>query len=697
MNPKTIRGFARANSESPRVAAWGFTIGAAGELNIGGLSAEGLAREYGTPLHVIDERAVGSRGRRIAAAFSAAYPGASRVHFAMKANDTPAVVALVTEAGLALEVGSPYEWWLARRLGMPPSDLVVNGPNKASLLEIALREGAGLVVLDGLDELDATAVLARQLGVEPRVLLRVNPDSVPRGMNIATATGSRRRSVFGLDLAGGEVDEAFAHLSRGGPLRYAGLHCHVGSGIYRPGDYGVPVERLVACAARARRYGLVTEVLDVGGGIGVATSREMTTREYLTYHAFGRLPALTDPGAFPPVEAFAAAIANAVTSGCERHELPLPRLLVEPGRAVVSSAGALLVSVCRLKRRSGVGTWAVTDGGAGTVAFPLFYELHAVLRCREPEAAAVQRYDLVGGACFSADWVYRGKRLPELRVGDVLAICDAGAYFTVQESSFGFPHPAIVSVRDGHARLLRRRETFDEMVGRDVVPWSATTEPIAIEEPEVRAAPPSSDFRFRCLALADRKEAVALLDRGFEGHDLYRSALGLGRMTFREYFELLIDLAFADDRGLVFGAEHDGALVAVLIASRPGFPSLSPGLRHVRDFARVAGWRGALRYLWFDFGLERLLRRPRHERQREVRGLWLAADATHTGRRAGGFLVRSACEHARRTGYSLQAACVDAGDRRLVAFYTRLGFRVAATPSFLGGRAVRMERDSNQL
>ena len=682
----------RPGVQSARVAAWGFTTGAGGELLMGGLSAEGLAREYGTPLHVIDERAVEARGRRMATAFSDAYPGRSRVHFAMKANNTPGVVALVVQSGLALEVASPYEWWLARQLGAPASELVVNGPNKASLLEIALREGAGLVVLDGLDELDATAVLARQLGVEPRVLLRVNPDCVPRGMNLATATGSRRRSVFGFDLVGGEVDEAFARLSRGGPLRYAGLHSHIGSGIFRPDDYSGALQRLVACAATARRYGLTTEVLDVGGGIGVATSRELTTREYLTYHAFGRLSTLADPGVFPPVEAFAAAIANAVTSGCERHHLPLPTLLVEPGRAVVSSAGVLFVSVCRLKERSRVRTWAVTDGGAGTVAFPLFYELHEVLRCRQPEAAATHRYDLVGGACFSADWVYRGKRLPELHVGDVLAICDAGAYFTVQESSFGFPHPAIVGVRGGQARLWRRRETFDEMVGRDVVPFLRTPEPIAVSD--VHANHASSDFRFRYLTPADRSEAVGLLDRGFAGHDLYRPALGLGAMTFGEYFGTLLDLAFADDRGMVCGAEHEGVLAAVLIGSRPGFPSLSRGLRHVRDFARLAGWPGALRYLWFDLGLERLMRRPRRERKREVRGLWLAADVTRTGRRAGAFLVRAACEDASRAGYSLQAACVDAQDRRLVAFYNRLGFRIAAAPKFLGGRAVRMEHDS---
>jgi len=112
-------------------------------------------------------------------------------------------------------------------------------------------------------------------------------------------------------------------------------------------------------------------------------------------------------------------------------------------------------------------TWAITDGGAGTVAFPLYYEYHEILLCRAPRAPRSSRYTIVGPACFSADWICRNKRMPRLDPGDVLAVCDAGAYFTVQESNFGFPRPAIVGVERGRIRELRRRETFEDMVCRD--------------------------------------------------------------------------------------------------------------------------------------------------------------------------------------------------------------------------------------
>lgn len=686
---------------SPRVADWGFSTSAAGELLVGGASAEMLAREHGTPLHLIDEAGLERRARTIAAAFAEAYPGQCRVHFAMKCNDTPGVAAIVIGAGLAVEVGTHYEWWLARRLGVSPADIVVNGPLKGALLDLACREGAGYVVLDGLDEIESAADIAARLGTAPRVLLRVNPDCVPRGMNRATATGSRRRSMFGFDLASGETDEAFVRLARGGPLKYAGLHCHVGSGIRHPGDYRLPVERLLACAVRATEAGLRTDVLDIGGGFGVATSRELTTREYLTYHALGRLPVPENAAAFPPVEKFAAVIAETIVGACSRYRLPLPVLLLEPGRAVASGAGVLLLTVGRIKHRQGVGTWAIADGGAGTVAFPLFYELHEILHCRTPQAAPTHRYDIVGGACFSADWIYRGKHLPELRVGDVLAVCDAGAYFTVQESNFGFPHPAIHGVRDGKSRVLRRRESFQDMVGRDVTDLTAAEPPLAAGTPQAVPATSTpldcgckSGLRFRRLTPADTAEAVAIFAHGFDGHELYSKALGLDRATFGEYFATLLPLAFADERGIVCGTEHEGRLVAVLIGARPGFPTLRNGLRHIVAFARVAGWKAVIRYLRFDYGLERFMRRPRDQRNGEFRGLWLAACAGVTGRCAGRFLVRAACDYARRIGYPLQAALVDGADRRLVSFYQRLGFQITPSTVFLGGRAVRMERRS---
>jgi diaminopimelate decarboxylase len=453
---------------SRNVTDWGFALDESGGLRIGEASAEELARAHGTPLHLIDEIGLRRRAAVFMRAFATAYAGCVHVQYALKCNNTPGVVAMVLDEGLAPEVGTPYEWGLVRRLGVPPERIVVNGPYKGPLLAPAVREGAGLIVVDGPADLEVVAGAGRAANRRVPILLRINPNCVPKGMNRASATGSRAHSVFGFDSVTGEVSEALERVAASPFLDFRGFHCHAGTGIRRPEDYLRPIEILLDCAIHAERRGLSVKTLDVGGGFGVPTSREMSTAEFLLYQSMGKLPEPPDAGRFPAIETFATTIAEAIRRGCAKRGLENPELVIEPGRAVVSGAGVLLLTVGAIKRRAGVGTWAITDGGAGTVAFPLFYEYHEVLLCRAASEEGRTRYSIVGPACFSADWIYRNKKMPELAPGDVLAICDAGAYFTVQESNFGFPRPAILAVRDGTVRVLRRRETFDDMVARDV-------------------------------------------------------------------------------------------------------------------------------------------------------------------------------------------------------------------------------------
>jgi diaminopimelate decarboxylase len=450
------------------VQDWGFSLDAAGGLLIGGASAESLAHEHGTPLHLIDEEGLRGRARQFRRMFEASYAGRVDVHFALKCNNTPGIVAMILEEGLGPEVGTVYEWALVRRLGAPAGRIIVNGPHKGALLEIAVREGAGLIVVDGPGDLTAVAETGQRTKSRVPILLRVNPNCVPKGMNRASATGSRSHSVFGFDRPSGEVPEALAHIAASPWLDFRGFHCHAGTGIRRPEDYLHPIATLLDCMLEAESSGLKPGVLDIGGGFGVPTSRELSTGEFLLYQAVGRLPKAPDGRSFPSIEAFARTIAGAIHEGCRRRGLATPEIRIEPGRAIVSSAGVLLVTVGTIKHRAGVGTWAIADGGTGTVAFPLFYEYHEILICRDAGRRRTHRYSIVGPACFSADWIYRNKRMPELRPGDVLAVCDAGAYFTVQESNFGFARPPIVAVRGGVARVLRRRETFEDMVARDI-------------------------------------------------------------------------------------------------------------------------------------------------------------------------------------------------------------------------------------
>jgi diaminopimelate decarboxylase len=242
-----------------------------------------------------------------------------------------------------------------------------------------------------------------------------------------------------------------------------GLHAHIGSGIRHPEDYARAFERIAPAFLQAQAAGLETRIFDFGGGFGVPTSKEFSTLEFLAYQGWGRLPHLE-----PQTPTFPPQVCATLREFCRREGLPLPTLYLEPGRAIASSAQVLLLTVGSVKDRPGVGKWVITDRGAGTCAFPLYYECHEVVLANNVAQPPVERVRLVGPVCFASNWVYRNKVMPVLKPGDVIAVMDSGAYFLALEANFGFPRTAVMIVAQGQARIARRRETFEEMAARDI-------------------------------------------------------------------------------------------------------------------------------------------------------------------------------------------------------------------------------------
>jgi diaminopimelate decarboxylase len=310
------------------------------------------------------------------------------------------------------------------------------------------------------------------------VLLRINPDYTPRGMNQGSATASRRGCAFGLDLVGGEADQARSELPGMSGVTFRGFHIHIGTGIDHPADYRGALARLRELVKSYQAEGLTVTAVDVGGGFAAGTTREMTNLEMLLYQAIGRLPKTPRDGPRPLVRDFAAAVARGVEelfAGSTR-----PEVIVEPGRSIASSCQFLLLTVHAVKERPGAGKWLITDGGLGTVTMPTFYECHEVLLCNDPARPRTEKVTIIGPVCFAGDVVYRNKPMPAVRSGEVLALMDTGAYFTALESSFGFPRPAVAFADNGRHRLVRRRETFADMVSRDdldsLMPKTTNTE-----------------------------------------------------------------------------------------------------------------------------------------------------------------------------------------------------------------------------
>jgi len=445
--------------------AWGLAVLPSGELAVGGCSTLELARTYGTPLHVVDAARLEAAAREFQRAFADAYPDRVTTHYAFKCNSVPGVVRLLRDAGLKAEVMSEFELNLALRLGYIGSELVVNGPCKPEpFLRACIEREVRFIVADSLAELATIDRLAARRGKPVEVLLRINPDFTPQGMNQGSATASRKGCAFGLDLVGGEVDRALEWLAQSPQVRCRGFHFHIGTGVHAADDYRRALLRLRPLVERTRHRGMPVTVFDVGGGYAARTSREMTQFEMLVYQGISRMPEPVDPGRQPGFGDFAAAVADGMKAvfGSE-----LPELLVEPGRGIAASSQLLLLTVHAVKERPGVGKWLITDGGLGTVTMPTFYEYHEVLLCNEPARPRTEKVTIVGPVCFSGDIVYRNKPMPRVDPGEVLALMDTGAYFTALESSFGFPHPAIVLARDGTHSCVRRRETFDDMTARD--------------------------------------------------------------------------------------------------------------------------------------------------------------------------------------------------------------------------------------
>lgn len=446
---------------------WGLGADAGGRLTVGTKTAVELARAFGTPLHVLHEERLEATAAAFRRSMAAAYPGRTSVHYAFKCNAVPAVIEAVRRGGLKAEVMSPFELELALREGFGGAEIVVNGPGKtAAFIRMAVESAVRLINVDSLGELGLLHEVALAAGKTVDVLLRVNPDFVPGGMNAGTATGSRKGCAFGLDLKAGEVREALDLLRRLPRLRFRGFHFHIGTGIRDPRTYARVLDRLAPLFRETRAAGSRIEILDVGGGFASPTTREMTTRELLLYQGFERLPAglsVRDCGSF---EAFSAAIGRALSRIFPANELP--ELLSEPGRSIASPNQFLLLTVSEVKTRPKVRKWLITDGGLGTVTLPTFYECHEVLLADDVRRPRTENVTIIGPVCFASDVVYRNIRMPEVRPGEVLAVMDSGAYFIAQESSFGFPRPAVVAVKGDSFRLVRRREKYGDLTGRDV-------------------------------------------------------------------------------------------------------------------------------------------------------------------------------------------------------------------------------------
>ena len=419
-----------------------------GELILGGCKASDLAAKYGTPVYVLDEDTLRARCRSFIDEFRKIYPATS-VSYACKAYINPILAKLFLEEGMGFDVVSGGELAATVNAGIPMDEVYFHGNNKTPQeLEEALEHSIGWVVVDSFHEIELLDRLAGEAGKTQNILIRVSPGVDPHTHEYTT-TGILD-SKFGFSIQTGHAAEAIRLGLAAKNLNLRGLHFHLGSPIFELEPYRVAVDLVLRFAAQFREEGLELQRFSPGGGFAISYKRE------------------DEP---PAVSDYAEAIISTMTETCQDLGMELPSLVIEPGRAIIGPAGVALYRVGAIKDVPGVRKFVSVDGGMGDNIRPALYQAeYEVLAANKANQESVEKVTIAGKYCESGDLLATDVMLPKLDAGDLLAIPAAGAYCPSMASTYNMnPKPPMVLVKDGKSRLIRRRETYQDLLHLDLV------------------------------------------------------------------------------------------------------------------------------------------------------------------------------------------------------------------------------------
>lgn len=433
---------------NPKLSLFPITseVNSRGCLTIGGVDAAELARRYGTPLYVFDEATLRARCRDFKREFAGRYNN-TVIAYAGKAFMHGALAAILKEEGFGLDVVSAGEWYIAESGGFPPERVYFHGNNKsADELKLALEHGIGRIVVDNLDELGLLAGLAAESGCTPKILLRITPgvDAHTHG-HLTTGTVS---SKFGIPLP--RAEEAISRAMSCASVDLVGLHFHLGSMIDELPPYLDAMDLVLnLVAGMGQKYGFELKELDIGGGFGVQYTLDNLA---------------------PEIGLFANSITEHLIERCRNLNLTPPQLTIEPGRAIVAQAGVALYCVGTIKE-VGESLYVAVDGGMSDNVRPALYEArYEVLSAEKASDSEMAQVAIVGRSCESGDILIKQTMMARPVAGDIVAIPVCGAYCLPMASNYNaLPKPAIALVSNGTARLIRRRETWQDLMRNDVV------------------------------------------------------------------------------------------------------------------------------------------------------------------------------------------------------------------------------------
>ena len=425
------------------------TVGENGHLFFGGQDTVALAKDYGTPLYLMDEVRVRENMRMYIRAFEACFGPGSRPLYASKANSFKRIYEIAKEEGMGIDVVSSGEIYTALKAGFPLEHAWFHSNNKTDWdIAFAMDNGVGHFVVDNREELDAINAIAGEKGLKQAILLRLTPGIDPHTYE-AVATG-KVDSKFGTAIETGQAREMVRYTLGLSNIRLDGFHCHVGSQVFGEDVYERSADIMLTFMKQcADEFDVTLPVLDMGGGYGV---RYVDSDGYVDIpEAIGRV----------------AAHMKAV---CARLGMALPEIHMEPGRSIVADAGMTLYEVGTVKKITGYKNYVSVDGGmTDNPRFALYGSKYTVYLASRPEAEKNLVADVVGRCCESGDIVQPDVALPEPKRGEILAVATTGAYNYSMASNYNrINRPATVMVTPEKAYVAVKRETLDDLIRNDV-------------------------------------------------------------------------------------------------------------------------------------------------------------------------------------------------------------------------------------
>lgn len=426
-----------------------FSVNEKGHLTLGGADTVELAKEYGTPLYVFDENDIRNNCRQFKDAFSKYYGGNARVYYASKAFSCKEMYRIVKDEGICTDVVSGGELYTALAAGFPAEKIGFHGNNKTpDELKYALQNKVGRIIVDNMTELYLLNEIAKEMNTHQDILFRIKP-----GIDCHTHEYIQTGQIdckFGFALENGEAYEAVKAVANMQNLSLAGIHCHIGSQIFETVPFIDAADIMVSFAKTiSEELGVTVSEINFGGGFGIKYTLEDK-------------PVSKDESI--------KILCGAVKAACQKYAFPHPTLCIEPGRSIVGASSLTLYTVGSIKEIKGIRSYVAVDGGmSDNPRYALYQAEYEAVVANKADKPRDFTATIAGKCCESGDLIQEHTQIQQVQQGDILAVLATGAYNYSMASNYNrIPRPAAVMVKDGNSRVIINRETYEDLVKKDV-------------------------------------------------------------------------------------------------------------------------------------------------------------------------------------------------------------------------------------